>query len=99
MEWLTLIAGIACLLLVWSARRVRRKALRIATQVLLSFLAIVLLLVGTVFVWYNHRPLPNDSEVILYDGVIYIRDVRDTPRPLVIHVVTLDLDAPGIGFF
>jgi hypothetical protein len=35
---------------------------------------------------------------MLFQGVEYIRDVRSEPRPLVIHVVIIDLDAPGLRF-
>lgn len=35
----------------------------------------------------------------LYEGVTYIRDERDALRPMVIHIVLIDLDADGIDFF
>lgn len=36
----------------------------------------------------------------LFQGVTYTREVRNAdPRPLMIHVVAVDLTAPGIGFF
>lgn len=34
----------------------------------------------------------------LFMGVEYIRDVRRKPRPVIIHVVKVTLDVPGIGF-
>lgn len=58
-----------------------------------------MLFVGCTLFWYTHRPLPAEMDEALFPGIHYIRDVRDTPRPLVIHVVRIDLDAPGIHFF
>ena len=47
---------------------------------------------------YGLRPRPEEVEETLFPGITYIRDVRDDPRPLVIHVVRIDLRTPGIGF-
>jgi hypothetical protein len=54
--------------------------------------------VGGVWYWYYHRPLPPVIRHSLFEGVTYAREVRHSPRPMVIHVVTIRLDAPGIGF-
>jgi Phosphodiester glycosidase len=48
--------------------------------------------------WYTHRPQPLPTRSRLFEGVHYIRDVRQHPRPLVIHVIRVDLDAPGLEF-
>ena len=48
--------------------------------------------------WYRHRPRPRSVTRPLFEGITYTRDVRDTPRPIVIHVISVDLAAPGIGF-
>lgn len=50
------------------------------------------------YVWFIHRPQPPNVHETLFEGVTYTRETRRSPRPLVIHVVTVDLDAPGIGF-
>jgi hypothetical protein len=42
------------------------------------------------------RPPQTDQELELFTGVTYLRDERSTPRPLMVHVVTVDLTAPGI---
>lgn len=56
------------------------------------------LVVAGVFFWYGHRPLPEPAQQQLFQGIEYVRDVRNTPRPLVIHVVRIDLDTPGLRF-
>ncbi len=56
------------------------------------------LVLGGLYLWYTHRPLPAEVQQTLFQGITFVRDVRDQPRPLVIHVVTVQLDAPGIGF-
>jgi hypothetical protein len=65
------------------------------------FLALLILVavVGVYLFWYTHRPLPEAlSEKPLFQGITYTRSIRSDPRPLVIHVVKVDLDAPGIRF-
>jgi hypothetical protein len=47
---------------------------------------------------YGLRPAPEEVEEGLFPGITYLRDVRDDPRPLVIHVVRVELGTPGIGF-
>lgn len=90
--WIALaLAGV----LLFAVIRLRRKAVRIFCGIL----AVPLLIVGVSLFWYTHRPLPIEMDEALFSGIHYIRDVRDTPRPLVVHVVRIDLDAPGIRFF
>ena len=43
------------------------------------------------------RPARTDQTAELFQGVSYTRNVRQFPRPLVVHVVTIDLTAPGLG--
>jgi hypothetical protein len=81
---------------VWRGLRVR--FLRPAITGGLLVLAILALVVGGVLFWYTHRPVPSDTQRVLFEGITYTRDVRDDPRPLIIHVVTVDLDAPGVTF-
>jgi hypothetical protein len=44
-------------------------------------------------------PAQVDAPQTLFQGITYQREVRQEPRPLVIHHVTIDLAAPGISFF
>lgn len=39
---------------------------------------------------------PNPKEEDLFQGVTYIRDVRTSPRPILIHVVIIDLQENGV---
>jgi Phosphodiester glycosidase len=48
---------------------------------------------------YFHRPSQHPVQENLFEGVQYTRRFRSTPRPQVIHLVTLDLGAPGIKPF
>ncbi len=41
-------------------------------------------------VWITHRPLPAEIQETLFEGVTYTRNVRREPRPLVIHVVSIE---------
>jgi phosphodiester glycosidase len=76
--------------------------LKIIRKTLTGVFVVLLLLAavaGVYLFWYGHRPLPEAiADKPLFQGVIYSRLIRTEPRPLVIHVVKIDLDAPGIGF-
>jgi hypothetical protein len=42
------------------------------------------------------RPPQTNQKLELFHGVIYQREVRTIPRPLMVHVITIGLTAPGI---
>jgi hypothetical protein len=44
------------------------------------------------------RPPRTSARVELFQGVVYTRQARSIPRPLMIHVVEVDMTAPGVGF-
>jgi len=54
--------------------------------------------VGGYMTWLAHRGQPEPTERALFRGVDYSRQVTRSPRPMVIHVVTLHLKAPGVRF-
>ncbi len=66
---------------------------------MVTVVAITAILVLSVVVWYYNRPRPDDTQRMLFQGVEYIRDVREEPRPIIIHIVKIDLSAQGIAFF
>lgn len=45
---------------------------------------------------YLIRPSRTAQEQQLFKGIVYRRDARSLPRPLMLHIVTIDLTAPGI---
>lgn len=51
------------------------------------------------WIWFHHRARPAPLTESPFVGVTHVRAIRDAPRPMIVHVVTVDLDAPGIGFF
>jgi hypothetical protein len=46
--------------------------------------------------WISQRPLRLPTERSLFQGINYERRVQDDPRPLVIHIVGIDLTVPGV---
>jgi hypothetical protein len=46
--------------------------------------------------WMFLRPQPPSVTENLYPGVVYNREVRNTPRPMVIHVVAVNLAEDGV---
>lgn len=86
-----LLAGVVAAVLAW---RTRRRVVRLA----LVAAALVFALAGGYDWWYTHRPVPPPADEPLFRGVRYTRDVRSSPRPLVVHVVRVDLSDPGVRF-
>jgi hypothetical protein len=64
----------------------------------LAALGVVALLVGIIGFWYAHRPLPSAGQWTLFPGIEYIREVISTPRPMVNHIVSIDLTSSGLSF-
>lgn len=52
---------------------------------------------GGALLWRRAPDLFSAGSGPAYQGISIEREVRSTPRPLVIHIVTVDLNAPGIG--
>jgi len=44
------------------------------------------------------RPQPGEESRALFQGVTYHRETRQSPRPMVIHIVTIDLRQDGLSF-
>ena len=48
---------------------------------------------------YFWRPAQTNEARSLFQGIAYRREFRSNPRPTMIHIVSIDLKAPGIGIF
>ncbi len=48
---------------------------------------------------YFLRPPRTNDQRELFRGIIYQRSIKSIPRPVMIHIVTIDLTAPGIKPF
>ena len=48
--------------------------------------------------WYFHRSQPEPSTKKVFEGIEYIREIESGKNPKVIHIVRIQLDAPGISF-
>ncbi|WP_083305454.1 phosphodiester glycosidase family protein [Moorena producens] len=66
---------------------------RILLTTSISIVSVPVLFYGGLLV---KRPLPTDKQQQLFQGIVYQRDARNSPRPLMVHTVTIDLTAPGI---
>jgi hypothetical protein len=71
---------------------------RSALTCLVATLAACLALAGAVWLWWGAPPQPKETSQELFQGITYQRIVRQSPRPLVIHVVKVNLRAAGIRF-
>ncbi|NEO36225.1 MAG: phosphodiester glycosidase family protein [Moorea sp. SIOASIH] len=69
----------------------RLKQILLTTSI--SIVSVPVLIYGGLLV---KRPLPTDKHEQLFQGIVYQRDARNSPRPLMVHTVTIDLSAPGI---
>ncbi len=68
-------------------------------RTLLALLVALALTALAGWIWFHHRTRPAPLTEMLFIGVTHARTIRDAPRPEIVHLVTVDLDAPGIGFF
>lgn len=91
--------AISLLLQRWviGASRQRLHAVQFASLATLVILALSALIPRGLILAYSFRPHPASAHEIWFQGVEYFRETRTAPRPAVIHVVKINLDAPGIG--
>lgn len=62
------------------------------------FLILNLLCLGGVALYYAGRPLPIPVRQQLFDGIVYYRRVHLLPRLFIAHIITVDLQIPGLKF-
>src|SRR5215510_14027461 len=67
-------------------------------RIFIWFLTIVAVCAGVFILYDRGRPAPIPMKQKLYDGVIYRRVIRFTPRPMIGHVIVIDTKVNGIGF-
>ncbi|MFS8119251.1 MAG: phosphodiester glycosidase family protein [Microcoleus sp.] len=48
---------------------------------------------------YFSRPAQTNEVRSLFQGIAYRKEFRSNPRSIMIHIVSIDLKAPGIGIF
>ncbi|MCC6552875.1 MAG: phosphodiester glycosidase family protein [Polyangiaceae bacterium] len=73
-----------------------RLAVRRAARIAAWSIGAAAALSGAGYLAYTHRPQPLPERRALFVGVTYEREVEGPPRPLVTHVVEVDLRAPGV---
>ena len=101
MGWLLTPLGVG---LLWGARALWRRRvgstrgrLLAALAVMAVLLAIPALTLGGYGLWVRYRPQPSPAERLLHPGIHHRVLARDEPRPLVVHVATVELDTPGLS--
>ncbi len=64
-----------------------------------SFLLIMLCLFVAAYALYDRgRPAPVSKKTELFEGVTYYRDVQYLPRPMIAHVLVIDVNTAGLKF-
>lgn len=71
------------------------------TKWFLAAIGVGLLTMPLLFYGWLHfqRPPRTAEEQTLFQGMVYRRITYSSPRPVVMHVITIDLTAPGIRVF
>lgn len=92
-----LVLAWACLRLWRRTGTPRWRSVRRVAAVLLAVVASASLVVGAYGLWIRYRPQPSDVERSLHPGIDYRRFSRQEPRPIVVHVATVDLRTPGLS--
>jgi phosphodiester glycosidase len=67
-------------------------------RIFLWTLTIIGLCAGAYILYDRGRPAPIPLKQKLYEGVIYRRVIRFTPRPMIAHVIVIDTKVNGIRF-
>jgi exopolysaccharide biosynthesis protein len=67
-------------------------------KIVYVILLLMLLIIGLPILYYAGRPLPIAMRSQLFDGVIYYRRFHIRPRLFIAHIITVDLDTPGLEF-
>jgi hypothetical protein len=75
------------------------KRLRVVIRIVAVMAALLLITIGAFWWWYHNRSIPPDTEELLFRGVVYRREFRQIPRPVIIHSVEIDLEEAGARFF
>jgi hypothetical protein len=76
----------------------RLPVIRLLLVFCLACFSCVAILAVAAWGWLNLRPQPRPVSQSLFEGILYQREVRQKPRPMVIHIITVDLKQPGISF-
>lgn len=95
------LAGLIVAGVLWRLGRRRRRGVAWTARVAggaLALIACVPLAVGLCIAAGRLRAAPDAVRRAMSPGIVYERLVRDTPRPVVIHLVTIDLATPGLRF-
>ena len=102
MGWVLTPTGLVLALIVWvlwrraAAWRLRWRVVGRAAASLLALITVVCLVGGSIGLWVRYRPQPSTLERTLFPGATYRRFSRQAPRPIAVHVVTVDLTTPGL---
>ena len=67
-------------------------------RIWLSLLIALVILAGVLLLYYRGRPLPVPMKDTLFPGVEYQRIVRFSPRPLMIHVLKVNVKTKKLQF-
>jgi exopolysaccharide biosynthesis protein len=67
-------------------------------KIVFAILLLMLCMIGIPTLYYAGRPLPIPLRNQLFDGVIYYRRVHIKPRLLIAHIITVELNTPGLEF-
>jgi hypothetical protein len=66
-----------------------------------TFVVTLLMLPLLAYAWLSFQRPPRQpvEQQILFPGIVYQRQVYDSPRPFLLHLVQIDLTTPGIRAF
>lgn len=75
-----------------------RKFLFTTLLITLGLVILACVAFGGAWLWSRLRLQPLEKEDMIFQGIRYSRQVLQNPRPLVVHIVKIDLRTPGISF-
>lgn len=78
---------------------IHRRKINIKRLLLVTLISLLVVPLLMYFSLCLSRPPRTDIEQQLFQGITYQREARFQPRLLMVHIVTIDLTAPGLRFF
>jgi len=69
-------------------------------KIILSVVIIIVAIIGYFhfYPWILTPSQPTNLRQSLFQGIVYVREVRQQPRPIIIHTVFVDLTTPSLRF-
>ncbi len=68
-------------------------------KISLIFVAVAIVVAAVGWIYLSQRPPRQNYTAELFPGITYTRQARSEPRPLMVHIIEIDLNTADVHFF